>query len=53
VNLKGGPAMQVSEFSKWEEKSLLGVSLKMVTPSGQYDPNNSQVERERFVDKHP
>jgi hypothetical protein len=39
VNLKGGPAMQVSEFGKWEEKSLLGVSLKVVAPSGQYDPN--------------
>jgi hypothetical protein len=39
VNLKGGPAMQASEFSKWEEKGLLGVSLKVVAPSGQYDPN--------------
>ena len=38
VNLKGGPAMQVSEFGKWEEKALLGVSLKVVAPTGQYDP---------------
>jgi hypothetical protein len=38
VNVKGGPAMQVSEFGKWEEKALLGVSLKVVAPSGQYDP---------------
>jgi hypothetical protein len=38
VNLKGGPAMQVSEFGKWQDKSLLGVSLKVVAPSGQYDP---------------
>ena len=35
VNLKGGPAMQASEFMKWTEKSLLGVSLKVVAPTGQ------------------
>jgi Putative MetA-pathway of phenol degradation len=39
VNLKGGPAMQLSEFSKWVEKSLMGVSVKVVVPTGQYDPN--------------
>jgi hypothetical protein len=39
VNLKGGPAMEVREFAKWKEKTLLGVSLKMVVPTGQYDPN--------------
>jgi hypothetical protein len=39
VNLKGGPAMQLSEFSKWVEKSLIGVSVKVVPPTGQYDPN--------------
>jgi hypothetical protein len=39
VNLKGGPAMQVSEFGKWQEKALLGVSLKLVAPTGQYDPS--------------
>jgi hypothetical protein len=38
VNLKGGPAMQVSESGKWEEKGLLGVSVKVVIPTGQYDP---------------
>jgi hypothetical protein len=38
VNLRGGPAMQVSEFGKWQEKSLLGVSMKVVAPTGQYDP---------------
>ena len=38
VNLRGGPAMQVSEFGKWQEKALLGVSLKVVAPTGQYDP---------------
>ena len=38
VNLKGGPAMPVQEFRKWQQKILLGVSLKVVAPTGQYDP---------------
>jgi hypothetical protein len=38
VNLKGGPAMQVGEFGKFQEKALLGVSIKVVAPTGQYDP---------------
>jgi hypothetical protein len=31
VNLKGGPAMPVSEFMKWKQKTVLGASLR-VTP---------------------
>lgn len=38
VNLIGGPSMSIEEFSKWRQKTILGVSLKMVPPSGQYDP---------------
>lgn len=38
VNLKGGPAMTLDEYSKWREKTLLGVSFKLITPTGQYDP---------------
>jgi hypothetical protein len=38
VNLKGVPAMPVLEFRKWQQKILLGVSLKVVAPTGQYDP---------------
>jgi hypothetical protein len=38
VNLKGGPALPVKEFLKWKEKKLLGVSLKVIAPTGQYDP---------------
>ena len=38
VNLKGGPAMPVSQFAKWKQKTLLGVSLKVIPPTGQYDP---------------
>ena len=38
VNLKGGPAMPVQKFMKWKQKVLLGASIKVVAPSGQYDP---------------
>jgi hypothetical protein len=38
VNLKGGPAMPPQKFVKWQQKILLGVSLKVVAPTGQYDP---------------
>ncbi len=38
VNLKGGPAMPIKEFARWKQKTLLGVSLKVVAPTGQYDP---------------
>jgi hypothetical protein len=37
VNLKGGPAMGAQEFSKWTQKTLIGVSVKVVAPTGQYD----------------
>ncbi len=37
VNLKGGPAMPPREFVKWRQKTLLGVSVKVVAPTGQYD----------------
>jgi hypothetical protein len=38
VNLKGGPAMDLQQFRNWGQKLLLGLSFKMVVPSGQYDP---------------
>jgi len=38
VNLKGGPAMPVQKFMKWHQKMLLGASLKISAPTGQYDP---------------
>ena len=38
VNLIGGPAMEPEEFARWTQKVLLGVSLKIVAPTGQYDP---------------
>lgn len=38
INLKGGPAMPLNDFSSWREKSLIGVSFTAMVPTGQYDP---------------
>jgi hypothetical protein len=38
VNLMGGPAMSVKEYQSWQQKTILGVSLRVVAPTGQYDP---------------
>jgi Putative MetA-pathway of phenol degradation len=38
VNLKGGPAMDPREYSKWRQKTLIGVSFKFTAPTSQYDP---------------
>jgi len=38
VNLKGGPALQPQQFVKWHQKVLLGASLRVIAPTGQYDP---------------
>lgn len=40
INLKGGPAMAAPQFVKWKQKGLLGVSLTIVAPTGQYDPTH-------------
>lgn len=37
VNLIGGPAMPFEKFAKWKQKTLLGASLKVVVPTGQYN----------------
>ena len=39
VNLVGGPALSVAEFVKTPlPRTLLGASIKVVAPTGQYDP---------------
>lgn len=38
VNLKGAAAMQPKEFRTWRQKMLIGASLKIIAPTGQYDP---------------
>ena len=37
VNLVGGPAMSLPEMRTWQQKTLLGFSLKVTAPTGQYD----------------
>lgn len=39
VNLIGGPAMKLPEFIKWKQKRLLGASIVVQVPTGQYDPH--------------
>lgn len=38
VNLIGGRAMNVTEFMKWRQKNILGISFRLVPQTGQYDP---------------
>ena len=38
VNLYGGRTVQAKDFRKWRQKVLLGASLRVVAPTGQYDP---------------
>lgn len=38
VNLTGGPAMTVKEYSGWTQKTIVGASVRIVAPTGQYDP---------------
>jgi hypothetical protein len=37
VNLIGGPAMPFEKFAKWRQKTLLGASVKVLAPTGQYN----------------
>jgi hypothetical protein len=37
VNLFGARAMNLEEFSRWKQKTVLGASLTVQTPTGQYD----------------
>jgi hypothetical protein len=38
VNLLGGPAMTVQQFVKHQERLVIGASVTLVVPVGQYDP---------------
>jgi hypothetical protein len=40
VNLVGGPAMSLPQIRQrlWRQKTLLGASVKVIAPTGQYDP---------------
>ena len=34
VNLKGGPAMQLEQFSKWKQETILAASIRVIAPTG-------------------
>jgi hypothetical protein len=38
VNLIGGPSMPAETFSRWKQKTILGASLRVIAPTGQYRP---------------
>jgi hypothetical protein len=38
INLFGGPAMDLPKFKRWHQKTILGASLLVLPPLGQYDP---------------
>src|SRR6185436_6278804 len=38
VNLAGGRAMTLPEMRQWRQKTLVGASVKVIAPTGQYDP---------------
>jgi hypothetical protein len=37
--LKGGPALSVAEFADYKPTTIVGMSLTVSAPTGQYDPN--------------
>ncbi len=39
VNLYGAPALSMKEFAKYQQDTILGVSLAVTPPGGQYDPS--------------
>ena len=39
VNLYGAPALSLQEFAKYQQDTIVGVSLFVTAPTGQYDPN--------------
>ena len=38
VNIKGGPKKSARKYQSWHQKTISGVSIKVVAPAGQYDP---------------
>jgi Putative MetA-pathway of phenol degradation len=38
VNLHGGPVMTLPKFAKYRERTVIGASITMVMPTGQFDP---------------
>jgi hypothetical protein len=38
INLFGAPALSLPEFAKYQQDTIVGVTLLVTAPSGQYDP---------------
>ena len=38
VNLYGAPALTLKEFENYEQDTIIGVSVRVSAPTGQYDP---------------
>ncbi|RJP93775.1 MAG: transporter [Desulfobacteraceae bacterium] len=39
VNFYGAPVLSVQEFSDWQQDLLIGASIQVSAPTGQYDPD--------------
>jgi hypothetical protein len=39
VNLYGAPTLSMKEFAKYQQDIIVGVSLAVTAPGGQYDPS--------------
>ncbi len=39
VNLYGAPALSMKEFAKYQQDTIVGISLAVTAPGGQYDPS--------------
>ena len=39
VNLYGAPALSMKEFAKYRQDTIIGMSLAVTPPGGQYDPS--------------
>jgi hypothetical protein len=39
MNIYGAPAMHPPEFAKYQQKTIVGASITVSAPTGQYDPN--------------
>ena len=39
VNFFGAPALSLKEFANYRQDTIVGASLELTVPSGQYDPN--------------
>lgn len=39
INIHGAPAMRAEEFARYRARTIIGASLTVTAPTGQYDPN--------------